>query len=105
MKTLLFNEKHYSFGLLSCFGTLITSSSIIAMKFPKPEIDLQVYYGSNYGFYFLLNLVIIISFVTGIIIMGLLIAERILKNRGYYEIIQKEEETRKAKDSRISKDN
>ena len=99
MSTLLFETKTYRLGIITAIVTMITASVITTAKFPRVTIDYVSMYGSDYLLYVSLNWVMIMSFMGGMILLGLMIAEKILKNRGYYEIIQKEKQTRKADDS------
>ena len=99
MSTLLFEVRTYRLGIISAIATMITFSVIIAAKFPRVTIDYASMYGSDYWLYATLNFAIIMSFMGSTILIGMMIAEKIMKNRGYYEIIQKEKETRKVDNS------
>ena len=92
MSTLLFETKTYRLGIITAIVTMITASVITTAKFPRPTINYVSMYGSEYLLYVSLNWVMIMSFMGGMVLLGLMIAEKILKNRGYYEIIQKEKE-------------
>lgn len=91
MKTILFKDRKYAITILGCFMFLIISSFLSAYLLPsRPVIDFQTYYGSGYIIYISLNWIMLVSFCIMFIFMGLLIAERIIRIRGYYEILQKE---------------
>jgi short subunit fatty acids transporter len=90
MKTLLFIEKQYRNSFILCFLTVFFTNAIVIVFFPRPTIDYETYFGGNYLVYSLLNISMFMSFILCIIILGLLIAERVLMERGYHEIIQKE---------------
>ena len=94
MKTLLFRERAYLLTVVGCFIMLISTSLISTMiLFDRPIINYQAYYGSNYFVYIASNWIILASFLAIFVVMGLLMAERIFRTRGYYEIIQKEKRT------------
>ena len=90
MNTLLFEMKTYRLGMIIAIGTMIDASVITTAKFPRVTIDYVAMYGSEYLMYVTLNWIMIVAFMSGMVLLGLMIAEKIMKNRGYYEIIQKE---------------
>ncbi len=91
MKTILFNERTYMFTIIGCFTTLILASILLSGLLPsRPRIDYQIFYGSDYLIYLLSNLIMLGSLVLIVLCMGLLMAERIIRIRGYHDILQKE---------------
>ena len=94
MKTLLFRERNYLLTVVGCFIILISTSIMSTMILPdRPIINYPAYYGSNYFLYMSSNWIMLASFVAIFTVMGLLMAERIFRIRGYYETIQKEKRT------------
>lgn len=90
LKTILFTEKQYFSTLIACFGVMIIASVISTYKYPKPTIDYIAYYGSNYLMYVALNWIMLGAMVSMFIVLGFLMAERILRSRDYYENFQQE---------------
>lgn len=88
MKPILFSKKTYVLTVIGCFTTLIVPSILLAGLLPsKPRIDYQVFYGSDYLIYILSNWIMLASLVSLFLCMGLLMAEKLIWMRGYYEII------------------